>query len=76
MLLGGPKYSTTRFTYNAETRTFSAEVSELLNEARENPERMIKVLHDPAVEKKLRTYTQKARKDYLTIIRKKTISTK
>lgn len=50
--------------------------TELLNEAREKLEKMIEVLHDPADGKKPRTYPQKARKDYLTIARKKKRSTK
>jgi hypothetical protein len=45
--------------------------TELLNEAREKLEKMIKVLHDPADGKKPRTYPQKARKDYLAIARRK-----
>ena len=37
----------------------------LLNEARENAEKLIDVLHDPAEGKKPRTYRKRARKDYL-----------
>ena len=41
----------------------------LLNETRENAERLIDLLHDPADGKKPRTYRQKARKDYLKYTR-------
>ncbi len=37
----------------------------LLNEARENAEKLLDVLHDPAEGKKPRTYRKRARKDYL-----------
>ena len=37
----------------------------LLNEARENAEALLDVLHDPADGKKPRTYRKRARKDYL-----------
>ena len=37
----------------------------LLNEARENAEKLLDVLHDPADGKKPRTYRERARKDYL-----------
>ena len=37
----------------------------LLNEARENAEKLLDVLHDPADGKKPRTYRKRARKDYL-----------
>ena len=37
---------------------------------------MFEALHDPADGEKPRTYAQKARKDYLTIARKKKGSTK
>ena len=37
----------------------------LLNEARENAETLLDVLHDPADGKKPRTYRKRARKDYL-----------
>lgn len=43
---------------------FPQDVS-LLNEARENAEKLIDVLHDPAEGKKPRTYRKQARKDYL-----------
>ena len=43
----------------------------LLNEARENLEKMIDGLHDPKDGLKPRTYRQKARKDYLNCIRKR-----
>ena len=43
---------------------FPQDVS-LLNEARENAEKLIDVLHDPAEGKKPRTYRKRARKDYL-----------
>lgn len=41
----------------------------LLNEARENAEQLLDVLHDPADGKKSRTYRQCARKDYLKYTR-------
>ena len=41
----------------------------LLNEARENAEKLQEVLHDPAERKKPRTYRQRARKDYLKYTR-------
>ena len=41
----------------------------LLNEARENAETLLDVLHDPADGKKPRTYRKRARKDYLKYIR-------
>ena len=41
----------------------------LLNEARENAEKLLDVLHDPAEGKKPRTYRQRARKDYLKYTR-------
>ena len=41
----------------------------LLNEARENAEKLLDVLHDPAEGKKPRTYRQHARKDYLKYTR-------
>jgi len=43
----------------------------LLNEARENLERMVDTMHDPAEGVKPRTYRQKARRDYLSIAKKK-----
>ena len=43
----------------------------LLNEARENAEKLLDVLHDPADGKKPRSYRKKARKDYLNYIRSK-----
>ena len=50
--------------------------TELLNEARENLEKMIDLLHDPAEGKKPRTYSRQARKAYLSIARKKKKSAK
>jgi len=44
---------------------------ELLNQARENTEEMITELHDPKDGRKPRTYKKQARKDYLTMVRKK-----
>lgn len=41
----------------------------LLNEARENAEKLLDTLHDPADEKKPRTYRKRARKDYLKYAR-------
>lgn len=41
----------------------------LLNEARENAEKLLDVLHDPAFGKKPRTYRKCARKDYLKYTR-------
>ena len=41
----------------------------LLNEARENAETLLDVLHDPAGGKKPRTYRKRARKDYLKYTR-------
>ena len=41
----------------------------LLNEARENAEKLLDVLHDPADGKKPRNYRKRARKDYLKYIR-------
>ena len=41
----------------------------LLNEARENAEKLLDVLHDPSDGKKPRTYRQRARKDYLKYAR-------
>ena len=41
----------------------------LLNEARENAETLLDVLHDPADGKKPRTYRKRARKDYLKYAR-------
>ena len=48
----------------------------LLNEARENAENLLDVLHDPADGKKPRTYRERARKDYLkyTRCRKHTVT--
>ena len=37
----------------------------LLNEARENTEKLLDVLHNPADGKKPRTYRKRVRKDYL-----------
>ncbi|MBQ7646183.1 MAG: IS5 family transposase [Clostridia bacterium] len=41
----------------------------LLNEARENAEKLVDELHDPADGKKPRTYRKRARKDYLKFAR-------
>ena len=41
----------------------------LLNEARENAEKLVDLLHDPADGKKPRTYRKRARKDYLKYAR-------
>lgn len=41
----------------------------LLNEARENAEKLLDILHDPADGKKPRTYRKRARKDYLNYVR-------
>ena len=41
----------------------------LINEARENAEKLLDVLHDPADGKKPRTYRKRARKDYLKYAR-------
>ena len=41
----------------------------LLNEARENAEKLLDALHDPADGKKPRTYRKRARKDYLKYAR-------
>ena len=41
----------------------------LLNEAKENTETLLDVLHDPADGKKPRTYRKRARKDYLKYTR-------
>ena len=41
----------------------------LLNEARENAEKLLDTLHDPADGKKPRTYRKRARKDYLKYVR-------
>ena len=41
----------------------------LLNEARENAEKLLDVLHDPADDKKPRSYRKRARKDYLKYTR-------
>jgi len=43
----------------------------LLNEARENLEGMIDELHDPADGEKPRTYRRRARKEYLSVAKKK-----
>ena len=43
----------------------------LLNEARENAEKLLDVLHDSADGKKPRSYRKRARKDYLNYIRSK-----
>ena len=47
---------------------YSQDVS-LLNEARENAEKLLDMLHDPADGKKPRTYRKRARKDYLKYVR-------
>lgn len=44
---------------------------ELLNQARKNTEDMITELHDPKEGRKPRTYKVQARKDYLSMVRKK-----
>ena len=41
----------------------------LLNEARENAEKLLDVLHSPADGKKPRTYRKRARNDYLKYVR-------
>lgn len=41
----------------------------LLNEARENAEKLLNILHDPTDGKKPRTYRKRARKDYLKYTR-------
>ncbi len=41
----------------------------LLNEARENSEKIINMLHEPGTEKKPRTYRRCARKEYLKFVR-------
>lgn len=41
----------------------------LLNEARENAEKLLDVLHDPADGRKPRNYRKRARKDYLKYVR-------
>ena len=41
----------------------------LLNEERENAEKLLDMLHDPADGKKPRTYRKRARKDYLKYVR-------
>ena len=43
----------------------------LLNESRENAEKLLDILHDPADGKKPRSYRKRARKDYLNYIRSK-----
>ena len=48
----------------------------LLNEARENAEKLLDVLHDPADGKKPRTYRKRARKDYLKYTRCRKHTTK
>ena len=48
----------------------------LLNEARENAETLLDVLHDPADGKKPRTYRKRARKDYLKYTRCRKHTTK
>jgi hypothetical protein len=48
----------------------------LLNEARENLESMIDELHDPAEGKKPRTYRRRARKEYLSVAKKRQKSAK
>lgn len=48
----------------------------LLNEARENAEKLLDVLHDPAAGKKPRTYRERARKDYLKYTRCRKHTTK
>ena len=48
----------------------------LLNEARENAEKILDALHDPADGKKPRTYRKRARKDYLQYARSRKHTTK
>jgi len=48
----------------------------LLNEARENLEKMVDVLHDPTEGQKPRTYRRRARRDYLKTARKRRKTTK
>ena len=48
----------------------------LLNEARENAEKILDELHDPADGKKPRTYRKRARKDYLQYARSRKHTTK
>lgn len=48
----------------------------LLNEARENAENLLDILHDPADGKKPRTYRKRARKDYLKYARSRKHTTK
>ena len=48
----------------------------LLNEARENAEKLLDVLHDPADGKKPRTYRKRAHKDYLKYSRSRKHSAK
>jgi len=48
----------------------------LLNEARENLEKMVDMLHDPEEGPKPRTYRRRARRDYLKIARKRRKTTK
>jgi len=48
----------------------------LLNEARENLEKMVDMLHDPMEGTKPRTYRKKARRDYLKTARKRQKTTK
>jgi len=50
----------------------------LLNEAREKSERIIDRLHEPlrGVEKKVRTYRQRARRDYLRAAKKRKLTVK
>jgi len=50
--------------------------TELLNEARENTETMIDELHSTKDGKRPRTYRKKARKQYLSVVRKKKKSSK
>ena len=48
----------------------------LLNEARENAEKLVDLLHDPADSKKPRTYRKRARKDYLKYARSRKYTAK
>ena len=48
----------------------------LLNEARENAEKLLDVLHSPKDGKKPRTYRKCARKDYLKYVRSRKHTTK
>lgn len=55
-------------TYAPSRIRYPQDVS-LLNEARENAEKLLDILHSPADGKKPRTYRKRARKDYLSYAR-------